>query len=149
MEGIKRVVPALFIVLACLLMGDRQLAFTHCQVPCGIYGDRLRIQLMLEDAATIEKACKMIAILSQKTDLQSKHQLARWIQNKEKHAQNIISLIGDYFLTQRVKPSQKDYVQRLKRHHAVILAAMKAKQDSRRVKALGEGIRALGVYYPK
>ena len=30
-------------------------ALAHCQIPCGIYGDKLRIDLMMEDAATIEK----------------------------------------------------------------------------------------------
>ncbi|MGD8467739.1 MAG: superoxide dismutase [Ni] [Desulfobacterales bacterium] len=39
--------------------------------------------------------------------------------NKEKHAQQIISTISDYFLTQRVKPSQKDYTERLLKHHRV------------------------------
>ena len=52
----------------------------------------------------------------------------RWVQNKESHAQKIITTMADYFLTQRVKPSQEDYADRLAKHHAVILAAMKAKQ---------------------
>ncbi len=28
----------------------------HCQVPCGIYGDKMRVDMMMEDLATIEKA---------------------------------------------------------------------------------------------
>ena len=32
------------------------LAFAHCQVPCGIYGDQLRFDQMLEDQKTISKA---------------------------------------------------------------------------------------------
>ena len=149
MDVLRRAVFALFIAFVCMVFWDRQSVFAHCQIPCGIYGDRLRVELMLEDAATIEKACRMIAALAQKTDAQSKHQLARWIQNKEKHAQNIIVAIGDYFLTQRVKPTQKDYIQRLKRHHAVILAAMKAKQSAKNIKVLRDRILALRAYYPK
>jgi len=71
--------------------------------------------------------------------------------NKEKYAQNVISTISDYFLTQRVKTSQKDYVERLKKHHAVIVAAMKAKQnaDEKIVLVLQKCIEDLAPYYPE
>jgi nickel superoxide dismutase len=54
-------------------------------------------------------------------------------------------------LTQRVKPSQKDYAERLLKHHAVIIAAMKAKQnaDVKYSKNLKESIEALLSYYPE
>ena len=123
----------------------------HCQIPCGIYDDAARVESMLEDVATIEKSVKQIAVLAEKTDVQSRNQLVRWVMNKEKHAQAIISIISDYFLTQRVKPTQKDYVERLVKHHAVIVAAMKAKQnaDMLHVEALRKSIEALSVYYPE
>ena len=73
---------------------------------------------------------KLIAELAGKSDAQSQNQLVRWVMNKEKHAEKIISTISDYFLTQRVKPSQKDYTERLIKHHTVIIAAMKAKQNA-------------------
>jgi nickel superoxide dismutase len=106
---------------------------------------------MLEDAETARKAIDLIAELSKKSDAQSNNQIVRWVINKESHAQNIISLISDYFLTQRVKPKQKDYVERLKKHHAVIVAAMKVKQnaDMTYVDALEESIEALLPYYPE
>ena len=106
---------------------------------------------MLEDAATIEKSANLIAELAGKSDAQSQNQLVRWVMNKEDHAQKIISTISDYFLTQRVKPSQKDYAERLKKHHAVIVAAMKAKQnaDIMYVEKLEEGIKGLLPYYPE
>lgn len=71
--------------------------------------------------------------------------------NKETHAQNIISTISDYFLTQRVKSSQEDYTDRLVKHHTVIVAAMKAKQnaDTGAAAALTASIEALSSYYPK
>ena len=126
-------------------------ANAHCQIPCGIYDDHARVQSMLEDAATVEKSVRLIAQLAGKTDAQSVNQLIRWVSNKEKHAQNIISTISDYFLTQRVKPSQKDYAKRLANHHAVIIAAMKAKQhaDAIYVNALRKSIQTLEAYYPK
>ena len=122
----------------------------HCQVPCGIYDDHARVHAMLEDAATVAKATKLMAELAGKTDAQSQNQMVRWVLNKEQHAQNIISTISDYFLTQRVKSSQKDYTERLVKHHTVIVAAMKAKQnaDGKFAEALTKSIEALAAYYP-
>jgi len=98
----------------------------HCEIPCGIYDDNARVKTLQEDAVTIAKSCKMIAELAGKTDAQSQNQLSRWVSNKEKHAQSIINTISNYYLTQRVKSSQKDYTDRLVKHHAIIVAAMKA-----------------------
>lgn len=124
--------------------------FAHCQVPCGIYDDHARVDAMLEDVATVRKAVTMLNELNAKTDVQSKQQFARWVMNKESHAQKIISTISDYFLTQRVKASQEDYVERLKKHHAVIVDAMKAKQNASMapVDALEKSVQALYMYYP-
>jgi len=121
----------------------------HCQVPCGIYDDYARVLAMLEDVTTIEKSIVSIKELSGKKDAQSKNQLVRWVNTKEMHAEKIISTISNYFLTQRVKPSQEDYLQRLKKHHAVILNAMKAKQTvSAEVAAeLKKNVEALVPYY--
>ena len=126
-------------------------AWGHCQIPCGIYDDHARIKAILEDAATVEKSVRLISELSGKTDAQSQNQLVRWVMNKEKHAQNIISTISDYFLTQRVKPSQQDYTERLRNHHAVIVAAMKAKQsaDGKVADDLRKSIEILAAYYPE
>lgn len=122
----------------------------HCQIPCGIYDDHARVVSMLEDAATIEKSVALITELSGKADPQSQNQLVRWVMNKEQHAQNIISAISDYFLTQRVKPAQEDYAERLAKHHAVIIAAMEAKQnaDMGNVNTLKSCIKELLAYYP-
>lgn len=123
----------------------------HCQIPCGIYDDHLRLMSMLEDAETIQKSMKMIDELAGKVDVQSQNQLVRWVMNKEKHAQNIISTISDYYLTQRVKQNQKDYLIRLENHHKVIIDAMKTKQkiDIDLVNNLRESIKALEKYYPE
>ena len=106
---------------------------------------------MLEDAATVDKSARLIAELTGKSDAQSQNQLIRWVMNKEQHAQNVISTISDYFLTQRVNSSQEDYVERLTEHHAVIVAAMKAKQnaDLKYAKDLRESIEVLLSYYPE
>jgi len=123
--------------------------YAHCQVPCGIYGDHDRVKAMLEDASTVAKAVTQINELSEKTDAQSANQLVRWVNNKESHAEKIISTISNYFLTQRVKSKQSDYKERLVLHHAVILAAMKAKQtvSVENAHKLTEAIQAIESYY--
>ena len=126
-------------------------AHSHCQLPCGIYDDHARVHSMLEDADTIQKTVILINDNTGKNDAQSSNQLVRSISNKESHAQSIIETISDYFLTQRVKPSQNDYTERLKKHHAVIVASMKAKQNSdlQHVDDLKATIIELEQYYPK
>ena len=125
--------------------------FAHCQIPCGIYDDYARIKAMLEDAATVQKSIRLIVDLAQKNDPQSINQRVRWIMNKEKHAQNIIDTISNYFLAQRVKPDQENYKERLVKHHTVIVLAMKTKQsvDEKYVNQLKISIEALIPYYPK
>ena len=126
-------------------------AMAHCQIPCGIYDDHARVATMLEDVATIHKSVDLIAQLAGKTDAQSQNQLVRWVMTKEQHAQNIIDSISDYFLTQRVKASQEDYAERLQKHHAVIVAAMRAKQnaDPAVVDELKAAVEAVAPYYPE
>lgn len=142
---------AALVVSAGLILIQAQALFAHCQIPCGIYDDFARVQSMLEDAATVEKSAKLIKELAGKTDAQSQNQLVRWVMTKEDHAQKIIEKISDYFLTQRVKPDQNDYTERLVRHHRVILAAMKAKQtaDMEAARNLDARIRDLMAYYPR
>lgn len=125
-------------------------SYAHCQIPCGIYNDNARVQAMLEDVVTITKAIKQLNTLATKTDAPSQNQRVRWVINKEKYAKNIIAIIANYFLTQRVKPSQKDYTERLIKHHKVILLAMKVKQtvDQKYAEQLKVAIEALAPYSP-
>ena len=134
-----------------LPQGIYQLLHAHCQIPCGIYDDYARVQSMLEDADTVIKSTRSIRELSVHSDAQSLNQISRWVTNKETHSQNIISTISDYFMTQRIKPTQADYTERLVKHHAVVLAAMKAKQNANTEYAISlkESIEVLSVYYPE
>ena len=149
MKNLKKAMLLITFTVVGSVLFLKQPVYGHCQVPCGIYNDHARVQSMLEDAATVEKSDKLIAELAGKSDAYSQNQLVRWVMNKENHAQKIIATISDYFLTQRVKPDQKDYAERLLKHHAVIIAAMKTKQnpDVKYVKTLRESIEALLVYY--
>ena len=107
----------------------------HCQVPCGIYDDAVRIIQIREHVTTIEKAMKQIEQLaSDKSSAQNMNQLVRWINTKEEHATFIQSIIADYFLAQRIKPKQNNeagrqqYVDQTLLLQQIIVAAMKSKQ---------------------
>ena len=149
MHAIRKscLVLSLFVALLALPV----LASAHCQIPCGIYDDNARVMAMLEDVETVRKSVNSLMELVDKADLQSRQQFVRWVTNKEAHAEKIIGTISDYFLTQRVKPDQKDYVERLKRHHAVVLLAMKVKQtaDLKVIDQLEASVKALLEYYPE
>jgi nickel superoxide dismutase len=102
-------------------------ADAHCEIPCGIYDDQLRTKLIAEHATTIEKSMKQIMELSKAI---SYNQLVRWVSNKEAHASEIQHIISQYFLTQRIKPDQKNYTEKLTVLHKMLIAAMKCKQTS-------------------
>jgi len=107
----------------------------HCQVPCGIFDDPATVAQVKEAAATIRKAMVQSKDLhaTAGSDLTAMNQMIRWVNTKEEHAAKIITLIAEYCLCQRVKKdvfsSDGDYVDALKAHHAVMQAAMKAKQS--------------------
>ena len=107
----------------------QSIAVAHCQIPCGIYDDALRIVQIKEDFKTIRKAMDQINQLSIKTNPLSSNQLNRWVMTKEQHAGNIQKIVVEYFLTQRVKADQSQkYIDQTTTLHQVLVAAMKCKQ---------------------
>lgn len=130
-------------------------AQAHCQVPCGIYDDAARITAMREDATTIGKATAQIVLLSGKHDALAFNQATRWVMTKETHASHIITVLSEYFLTQKVKTvapgaaGYDAYLKKLADHHAVLAAAMKTKQttDPANVDALHKAIDTLAHHY--
>ena len=112
------------------------IVYSHCQIPCGIYGDQGRFDMIAEHITTIEKSMKMITELS-KQDKPNMNQIVRWVQNKEKHADDISHTITYYFMAQRVKPTLKtngkeydEYVNKLTLLHKMLVYSMKAKQTT-------------------
>lgn len=116
-------------------------AVVHCQVPCGIYGDHLRIEMLREHAATIEKAMGQIDELGSAKE-PNWNQLVRWVQTKEEHAQAIQDQVSAYWLAQRVKEPEMNgargreaaavqrYVEQLVTLHRLTTAAMRCKQTT-------------------
>jgi len=101
----------------------------HCEIPCGIYDDQLRADLIAEHSSTIEKSMKKIVELSKQNPV-NYNQLVRWISNKEKHADEIQHLVTQYFMTQRIKPDAKKYSEKLAVLHKMLIYAMKCKQST-------------------
>ncbi len=142
------------LVIAGVLFGA-QGAFAHCQVPCGIYDDPARVEALREDTRTIAKAITMMGELASKKDVQSQNQMVRWVTTKEAHASHIIEVMAEYFFAQRVKPvaagaeGHDAYLTSLAEHHAVVVAAMKAKQNASMdvVKGLEQAIDGIAKYY--
>jgi len=80
----------------------------HCEIPCGIYDDEMRINMMNEHITTIEKSMNQIMKI-EKEKRHHSNQLVRWIINKERHADEIQEIVTQYFLTQRIKFGTQNY----------------------------------------
>ena len=110
--------------------------FSHCEIPCGIYDDEMRFSMIEEDIKTIEKSMDQIVTLSVEAN-KNFNQIVRWVQNKEKHAIDLMHIVTQYFMTQRIKPvDEKDaqvyveYRNKLVLLHQMLVYAMKAKQTT-------------------
>jgi nickel superoxide dismutase len=110
--------------------------FSHCQVPCGIYDDQMRIKMIAEHITTMEKAMNQVISLS-KESKPNYNQIVRWVVNKEKHAEELGNIVTYYFMTQRLKPVLKtdakhyaNYREKLELLHHLLFYTMKAKQST-------------------
>lgn len=117
------------------VMFNTQKVNAHCEIPCGIYADSVRITLILEHITTIEKAMNNINRLSNSENV-NYNQLVRWVVNKEEHAEKIQDIVSQYFLHQRIKltdVSDKEkhnkYLKQLSSLHEILVYSMKAKQS--------------------
>jgi len=115
------------------------LAAAHCEIPCGIYDDQMRIEMLREHITTIEKSMNQVILLEKDANRKA-NQLTRWVMNKEQHADELQEIVSQYFMTQRLKPDAKDYASNLQLLHEMLLAGMKSKQttDLGQVKRLRE-----------
>ena len=126
---IKYLVVIGFVVLI------NQQSYAHCEIPCGIYDDELRIALLKEHFNTIEKSMVQIEEL-QKLENVNYNQLVRWVTNKEDNANKVQEIVQQYFLNQRIKPldSSSDkftkYQIELTALHHLLVYSMKAKQTT-------------------
>ena len=117
------------ILVAVMIVFGANRAWAHCEIPCGIYDDQLRADLIAEHLTTIEKSMQQITELSKENPVNN-NQLVRWIFNKEKHAEEIQHIVSQYFMTQRIKPEDKKYSEKLAVLHKMLISAMKCKQTT-------------------
>jgi len=123
----KKIALAVPLFLALVLAAST--AAAHCEIPCGIYDDQMRTEMISEDATTVEKAMKMIAKLGKEAPV-NYNQLVRWITNKEEHADRIQDTVSQYFMTQRISPGTDNYEKKVVVLHKMLVAAMKCKQTT-------------------
>ena len=151
-RSLRAFAPVCILMLALLMPS---FAKAHCEVPCGIYADELRIQAITEDITTIEKASKSIVALSSEGD-KNYNQIVRWVVTKEEHAKAIQETVYQYFMTQRIKPKTEadgeaytKYVTELKLLHTLLVQAMKSKQSTslEPIEGMREALEAFKVSY--
>ncbi|MFP3982597.1 MAG: superoxide dismutase [Ni] [Desulfurivibrionaceae bacterium] len=124
MKKLWLAIPAVIItIFACSSYSE-----AHCEIPCGIYDDQMRLEMITEHIATVEKSVNQIKDLSDDKD-KNHNQLVRWIDNKEHHASEIQHIVSQYFLTQRIKPDDQHYEKKLGTLHRMLVYAMKCKQS--------------------
>jgi len=130
----SKLVIIMFPLVALMLLPT--MSRPHCEIPCGIYDDAMRYDMLVEDILTIEKSMDEIIKLSSQGE-KNYNQLVRWVVNKEEHANKIMEIIGQYFLNQRLKPVAPDnkeeysnYIEQLTIMHQILIYAMKCKQTT-------------------
>ncbi len=124
-------------ILAAVMMSMMSLrVYSHCQLPCGIYDDSLQVAFLYEHILTIEKSMNMIVQLSGESD-KNYNQIVRWVNDKEKHADEIQETVAYYFMTQRITPTDPSklteyakYTYELQLLHQLQVLAMKCKQTT-------------------
>ncbi len=122
------------VLVSAIVFGS--LAYSHCQIPCGIYDDEARFNMIAEHITTVEKSIKLIESLSAQ-EKPNMNQVIRWVNNKEKHADEISHITTHYFMAQRVKLPAKgntkafnEYVTKLTLLHQMLVYSMKTKQTT-------------------
>lgn len=127
---------SLILGILVLVTAFASIVYSHCQIPCGIYDDPARFDMLAEHITTIEKSMKQIIVLS-KQDNPNMNQTTRWVNNKEKHTDELSHIVTYYFMAQRIEPTKKadtkeykNYLKKLTLLHRMLVASMKAKQTT-------------------
>jgi len=133
-KSVRKRIAAVSILAVVVVLAS--IAYSHCQIPCGIYDDEARFGAIAEHITTIEKSMKEIERLSAEAK-PNMNQIVRWVNNKELHADELSEIVTYYFMAQRVKlpaegdtKAQNDYVKKLTLLHRMLVYSMKAKQTT-------------------
>ncbi len=115
---------AIYITITVLFAAITTTVWAHCQMPCGIYDDPMRITLMEEQISVIEKAMTKIEAN------ENQNQTVRWVMIKDKQADEFSEIVTAYFMAQRIKPGCDDYALKISKLHEMVIYAMKCKQTT-------------------
>jgi len=133
-KSVRKPIAAVSILATMAILAS--IAYSHCQIPCGIYDDEARFDEIAENITTIEKSMKEIERLSAEAK-PNMNQIVRWVNNKELHADELSEIVTYYFMAQRVKLSAEgdttahnEYVKKLTLLHRMLVYSMKAKQTT-------------------
>jgi len=135
MKRLRKSILLILVTGAAALFCITPTVLSHCEIPCGIYNDAMRLDMIAENITTIEKSIKEINALSQAGD-KNYNQLVRWIMNKEHHADYLCDTVTEYFMKQRIAPVEstdeayQDYVRKLTLLHKLMVYSMKCKQTT-------------------
>ena len=140
------------IVIIAVLLSFSAVIYAHCEIPCGIYDDEMRVGMISEHIKTIEKSMNAINELEKAGLNGHSNQLVRWIMNKEEHANQLQEIVTQYFMTQRIKFDSENYDKKLNILHHMLVYAMKCKQttDLENVEALKKLVKEFSdIYFEK
>jgi len=136
MKRFKKHITPVLLISTLVLFWTSSVVFSHCEIPCGIYNDPMRLEMMAEHITTIEKSMNQINELS-KDENKNYNQIVRWIENKEHHADYLSDIVTQYFMKQRITPADsndtkpyQDYVHKLTLLHKLMVYSMKCKQTT-------------------
>jgi nickel superoxide dismutase len=118
---------SIFVMAVLMFFALSTAAQAHCEIPCGIYDDSMRIEMLREHVRTMEKAMNKIQALNPEEPHQN-NQLVRWITNKEEHAEKFQKIVNQYFLTQRIHLDADKYTKKVTLLHHMLVYAMRCKQ---------------------
>ena len=132
-----------YIIVACVTLAAVSIAVinAHCQTPCGLLNDDIQFAQISQEAETISRAC--VLILQTQTDANNLNQAIRAINTKDSSADNLMGILTNYFLAQRIEPVEPEgdkqayerYVRQLILINKLSRAAVACKQDSDPAKA--------------
>jgi nickel superoxide dismutase len=150
-----RILFIIFSIAIIAIFSMPQQSHAHCEIPCGIYADSLRMVQINEHIATIEKSMIKIKKLSADGE-KNYNQLIRWVMNKEEHAKKIQEIATQYFMYQRIKFDKDGKLDKKNQRslaimHKICVYAMKCKQTTniKYVDALRDSVHDFAhVYFP-
>lgn len=126
---------SIILAVTALVGGAAAFVCAHCEIPCGIYDDPMRMKMIYEHIATLDKSVHEINHLNE-AEKPNYNQLIRWVDNKDSHADQLQEIISQYFMTQRIVPAEPGtagydkYVREITLLHRMLIQAMKIKQST-------------------